>query len=464
MFRSYGFSSSDPEDWQQFVNHYAGNPLALKLVSSTVRGLFNGDLSEFRQLLDQGIAVSDDVDDLLDQQLRRLSLPEKELLYWIASQCEALTYAQLKNLLLNSVARAELPRTLERLKRRSLLEDGQGRFTLQPMIAEYAIGRLIQELCEEVATGALNYLNRLALMNTGATDYVRSVQVRQLVQPLIHYLVEQFGTQRQLEQRIEQLKDTLRETQQYSGYAGGNLLNLLLMGADLSDRDFSNLTIRHAYLAGKQLHGLNLQGCTFADSVFSETFGSVLCIATSPDGAMVAARTTSNDIHIWKSPSTNSVAVLRGHQGWVRSISFSPDGQWLASASQDQAVRLWNIMTGECRIIRTPASAAWAVTFSLDGQFIVTGGDDNTLRLWQVSTGQCQRVIDNAHEAGITLLSITPDGTRIISTRKDSIIKIWRSDLSELSTLVGHTGSVWCSQVSPDGFLATGSDDCTVRL
>jgi WD40 repeat protein len=474
MFATYGFSASDSEDWEQIINHYAGNPLALKLVSSTIRGLFDGDLAEFRKLLDQGIAVSDDVDDLLDQQFSRLSLPEKELMYWLASQRKALTYAQLQNLLLNPVTQTELPRTLERLKRRSLLsllEDSQARFALQPMIAEYAIGRLIQNLCEEVATGVLNYLDRLALVNTQATDYVRSAQVRQLVQPLIHYLTEQFGTQQQLEQRIEQLKDMLRETQQsqqHSGYAGGNLLNLLsLMGADLSNRDFSNLTIRHAYLAGKQLHGLNLQGCTFTDSVFSETFGSVLCIVMSPDGAMVAAGTTSNDIYIWKSPSPNSIAVLRGHQGWVRSISFSPDGQWLASASQDQTVRLWSMMTGECRmILPTALGAAWAVTFSLDGQFLVSGGDDNTLRLWNVSTGLCQRVINNAHETGIASLSVTPDGMRLISTGKDHVIKIWRfSDLARLSTLVGHTGSVWCNQVSPDGsVLATGSDDCTVRL
>ena len=468
IFASYGFFSTDSGDWDQIVSHYAGNPLALKLVSSTVRGLFDGDLTEFRKLVVQGMSVSDDVDDLLDQQFRRLSLHETELMYWIASQREALTYVQLLKLLLNPVAQAELPRTLERLKRRSLLEDGQGRFTLQPMIAEYAIGRLIQELCNEITTGALNYLNRLALVNTQSTDYIRSAQVRQIVQPLIHHLIEQFGTQQQLEQQIERLKDALRESPQRSGYAAGNLLNLLSwMGASLSDRDFSNLTIWHACLAGKQLHGLNLKGCTFADSVFSETFGSVLCVAMSPDGSMVAAGTTSNDIYIWKSPGANSVAVLRGHQGWVRAIAFSPDGQWLASASPDQTVRLWNITTGECRtILCTEPSTSWAVAFSLDSQFLISGGDDNTLRLWNVSTGRCQQVIDNAHQAGISSLSVTPDGMRLISTGKDHVIKIWSfPDLSPLSTLVGHSGNVWCSQVSPNGaILATGSDDCTVRL
>jgi WD40 repeat protein len=468
MLKNYNFSSSDSKDWEQIINHYAGNPLILKLVSINIRGLFNGDIAEFGKLLTQGIAVSDDVDSLLAQQFCRLSLPEKELIYWIASQHEALTYAQINNLLLNSVARNELPRMLERLKRRSLLEDSRGRFTLQPMVAEYIIGQLLQELCGEIETGVFNYLNRLALLNTQATDYVRSAQMRQLVQPLIHHLVEKFCTQRQLEQRIEQLKDMLQESQPQSGYAAGNLLNLLSsMGADLSNRDFSNLTIRHADLVGKQLHGLNIQNCTFADSVFSETFGSVLCIAMSLDGAMVAAGTTSNDIYIWESSSTNSVAVLRGHQGWVRSISFSPDGQWVASASQDRTVRLWSVMTGEClMILHTAPSAVWAVIFSLDGQFLVSGGDDNTLRLWDVATGHCQRAIDNAHEVGIASLSITPDGTRLISTGKDNVIKIWRlSDLSRLSILVGHTGSVWCNQVSPDGsVLVTGSDDCTVRL
>jgi WD40 repeat protein len=471
MFESYGFSSNDSEDWEQFANHYAGNPLALKLVSGTVRGLFDGDLSEFRKLLAQGIAVSDSVYDLLNQQFRRLSSPERELMYWIASQHEALNYAQLQSLLFNSIARTELPRTLEWLKRRSLLEDNQGQFILQPMVAEYAIGQLIQELCKEIVTGIFNYLDRLALVNTQATDHVRNAQVQQLVQPLIHYLIEQFGTQQQLEERIEQLKEMLRENQKnqyYSGYAGGNLLNLLsLMGADLSDRNFSNLTIRHAHLAGKQLHGLNFQSCTFVDSTFSETFGSVLCIAASPDGAMVAAGTTSNDIHIWKSPSTNSVATLYGHQRYVQAIAFSPDGQWLASASHDQTVRIWNLTTRECQmILPTTPGEAWAVAFSLDGQSLISGGNDNALRLWDVSTGHCQQVVNNAHEAGITSLSMTPDGIQLISTGKDKVTKIWQlSDLSRVSTLIGHTAGVLCSQVSPDGsVLATGSEDCIVRL
>jgi WD40 repeat protein len=468
LFASYGFSSSHSEDWDYVVNHYAGNPLALKLVSSIVQGLFDGDLTEFRKLLTEGIAVSDDVDDLLGQQFHRLSLHEKELMYWMASQREALTYGQLQALLFNPVARTELPRTIERLKRRSLLEDGQGRWLLQPMVAEYAIGQLIQELCDEIASGVINYFNRLALINTQSTDYVRSAQIRQLVQPLIHRLIERFGTQQQLELQLEHLKEVLRSSSPLSGYAGGNLLNFLsVMGAELRDRDFSNLTIWHAYLAGQQLHGLNLQGCTLANSIFSETFGSVLCVVMSPDGAMVAAGTTSNDIYVWKSCGANSVAVLQGHQGWVRSLSFSPDGQWLASASQDQTVRLWNVLTGECQtILPTAPSAAWAVAFTLDSQFLVSGGDDNALRLWNVSTGHCQQLADNAHEAGISSLSVTPDGTQLISTGKDQTVRIWRlPDLILLHTLIGHGGSVWCSQVSPNGMiLATGSNDCTVRL
>lgn len=470
MLASYGFSG-DSEDWEQFVNHHAGNPLALKLISTSVRGLFDGDLVEFRKLLVQGLSVSDGVDDLLDQQFSRLSLPEKELMYWLASQHETLTYAQLVNLLLSSVARSELPRTLERLKRRSLLEDDRGRFGLQPMVAEHATRRLIQELCQEVTSGAFDYLNKLPLVNARTTDSAREAQVRQLVQPLLHYLIEREGSQQQLERRIELLKEMLRATpqnQQSEGYAAGNLLNLLsLMGADLSDRDFSNLTIRHAYLAGRQLHGVNLQGSTLADAVFSETFGGVLCVAVSSDGETVAVGTTCHKIYVWQSPSATSVAVLHGHTGWVKSISLSPDGLSLASASLDGTLRLWTVATGECRMV-LPGSPGTqeAVTFSRDGQFLVSGGDGGTLRLWDAVAGCCLRATDRAHKTGITSLSLTPDGTRLISTGKDNAVTIWQfPELSEPLTLLGHTASVWCGRVSPEGsVLATGSDDCTVRL
>jgi WD40 repeat protein len=461
------FSGTD-EDWACLVNHYGGNPLAIKLVLDTVRVVFRSSLSEFRQSLQQGVNVSDAVADLIERHFQRLSLQEKEITYWLASQPEALSYSQLQALLLSPVARNDLPRTLERLKRRSILEENNGQFTVQPMIAQYAIGRLIQELCHEIFTQDIDLLNRLSLINTQATDHNRNVQVQKLVQPLIEQLIERLGSQQQLEYKLENLKAILQKSPKYSGYAGGNLVNLLILsGADLRDRDFSNLNIWNAYLAGEQLPHLNLQGSSFKDSIFSETFGSILKVAINPDGTIVAGGTTSHEICFWKTSDTSSLGVLRGHRGWVRSIIFSPDGQWLASGSQDQTIRIWRVETGECHLIlSTDSSAVWAVAFSLDSQLLISGGDDKTLRLWDISTGDCQKVVDNAHDSGISSLCITPDGSRIISTGRDSTIKIWDlANLVLLDILFGHTGSIWCSQISPDGLtLATGGDDCTVRL
>jgi len=71
------------------------------------------------------------------------------------------------------------------------------------------------------------------------------------------------------------------------------------MQPDLSGWDFSNLTVRQAYLPETNLHLVNFAGANLANSVFAEVLGSGLSIAFSPDGKLLAMGDTNGEIHLW---------------------------------------------------------------------------------------------------------------------------------------------------------------------
>src|SRR5881227_3852739 len=79
--------------------------------------------------------------------------------------------------------------------------------------------------------------------------------------------------------------------------------------------------------------------------------------------------------------------TLKGHQGSVLAVSFSPDGKVLASSSRDKTIKLWDPATGELKRTLTEHTAdVYDVTFSPKGDLLASGGRDKTVRLWDART------------------------------------------------------------------------------
>ncbi|MFN7660736.1 MAG: WD40 repeat domain-containing protein, partial [Dolichospermum sp.] len=77
--------------------------------------------------------------------------------------------------------------------------------------------------------------------------------------------------------------------------------------------------------------------------------------------------------------------TLPGPSGWVRPVAYSPDGQTLASGSQDDTIKLWNVKTGN--LLQTLPSHSYevnSVAYSPDGQTLASGNFDNTIKIWQL--------------------------------------------------------------------------------
>ncbi|RYP26645.1 hypothetical protein DL768_011615 [Monosporascus sp. mg162] len=118
----------------------------------------------------------------------------------------------------------------------------------------------------------------------------------------------------------------------------------------------------------------------------------VHAVAFSPEGQTLASASNDRTVRLWDAATGAYRQTLEGHSDWVHAVAFSPDGQTLASASNDRTVRLWDAATGAYRqTLEGHSDWVHAVAFSPDGQTLASASDDRTVRLWDAVTGAYQQ-------------------------------------------------------------------------
>ncbi len=453
------------KDWSELVKLYSGNPLSLKLISEPIREVFEGDIADF---LLHGAVVFGDIHDLLAQQIRRLTTWENEILYWLAIERVALTLRDLLKNIVRPVPKGALPEALASLQRRSMvIKLERGSFTLHPVVMEYVTSEFVERVFQEIINDDLDIFDNYPLMKAQSKDFVRETQKRLILEPLAHHLLAHFG-QRGSEEKLKTIVSQLQKTRRgMPGYASGNLLNLLVqLQVNLRGWNFSHLVVRQAYLRGVALPEVDFSFADLNTAAFTETFGSILAVAFSHNGQILAAGTVTGEIRTWQVSHNTPFITFQGHTNWVWSVAFSPDGQTLASGSDDRTVRLWRLTSGQTlKILPGHTDRVRSVAFSPDGQTLASGSEDGTVRLWNVDSGDCFRIL-GGNGGQVYTVAFSPDGQSLASGSKDGAVSIWEvSSGTCLMTLTGHKDSVYSVAFSPDGqWLASGSEDETVRL
>src|SRR5258708_319305 len=387
-------------EYRILAERYAGNPLALKLVAATIRDLFGGNITEF---LSQGIILFGDVRGLLDQQFEHLSTIEEAILSWLALAREPLALGDLVQESISPVPGTELLEALGALRRRSLLERGEAGavFTLHPVVMEYVAERLVEQVAQEITTGNLELLLSHCLMQAQTKEYVRHAQSELILKPVLARLLTLLKSEQVIGQRLRQALATVRSRSwEEQGYGGGNVINLLYqLRGTLRAYDFSKLRIRQAYFAGVELQEANFVESRFDQSVFSETFSAIYCVAFSPDGQFLAAGSANGEVGVWQVARWKQIMTLSGHIGWVWSVAFSPDGARLASGGDDGTVELWEVSSGQC-LTTLQGHTDWirSVAFSPDGARLARGSQDGTAKVWEGSTGQGLKTVQRHTE------------------------------------------------------------------
>jgi WD40 repeat protein len=224
-------------------------------------------------------------------------------------------------------------------------------------------------------------------------------------------------------------------------------------------------------------------------------------VVFSPDGKRIVAGGVGGLMTLCDA-ETLVCRPLAGHHDDVMGLVFSGDGRELASASDDETVRVWDLAAGTSRLYSADAAseaiafspdgariafaasarklvvaepktsrlytldvqnmARYRVEFSPDGQK-VTAADGNDAVVWDWATGAVQRLV--GHSLRVRRSFFSPDGTLVATASDDDNVGLWKLADGSHRFLRGHTGMVAWANFSPDGKrLATTGFDGSVRV
>ncbi len=188
----------------------------------------------------------------------------------------------------------------------------------------------------------------------------------------------------------------------------------------------------------------------------------VSSVSFSPNGRFIASASKDHTIRLWKADGT-LLKALSAHKDWVNSVSFSPDGRMFASASHDKTVKLWKVDGTLIKTLTGHTKNVHSVSFSPDGQLLASASWDKTVKLWKPD-GTFLKTL-NGHSDRVLGVSFSPDGQLIASVSKDKTIALWRRDGTFLKSWKAHDDAVMSVSFSPDGqTLASASADNTIKL
>lgn len=421
-------------EWQRLKKHYGGLPALISTEVAPRLSSFGNDLAACLTALQQDSRF---ISPYVEAWLAPLSKAEWQILTWMMICRRPLSLAQLSEYLGMAMPLNAIESLCDRGICRSIV-NGEPRWelALPKLLHPYLCDRFLATFRKANAAQQLELLHRYPLLQAGAPEVVRQWQRQNLLVGAAALLEEQLTSlldkQHFLQHAIQTSRE-LTETQEFTGYSAGNLINLAqIWQISLVDLDLRGLQLREADLQSDLFQGVSFAGANLSQTLLAKPLGPSPVVAVNPSQSQVAVGDQDGRLLLWDIADGRLQRALLTVSEPIRVIAFSYDGQSLAEGRLDGAVRLWDLQAeyGPELFATTEAEALTTLAFSPDRQLLVGGDEGGYLYVWRLASGEKIHQI-SAHQAAITAITFSPDSARIVTCGQDCAAAEWKLQTGE---------------------------------
>ncbi|CAG7926306.1 unnamed protein product [Penicillium olsonii] len=229
-------------------------------------------------------------------------------------------------------------------------------------------------------------------------------------------------------------------------------------------------TSRKSRMSWDLASGNIYESSRICSNLYKSKLSSSSALAYSPDNTLWACGVGLHSLHSGNVLvfDTGSEILQKelGHQGWVTSLAFSYDNEYLASAATNDEIRIWNLATLDYAWkLPSHCDHVKSVVFSPDGRLLASGSADGMVRVYDLATESLQSTFEG-HLGPVNMVVFSPNGQLLASCSSDCKVKLWNLKKKALhQTLRGHGFEVTSVAFSFNSkMIASASTNGTMRV